>query len=246
MLHTLRKHIDHFRRFGLDGNLMLLKEKQPKSSEIKIKLGDYKQPIYLRSKTTDKSTFYKIFYFKEYNIPVNFNPKVILDLGANIGLAAVYFAQKYPNARIISVEPEPSNFKMLLKNTESYSNVTCLNYGVWSKVTNLEIESGYGNCGFRTTEVDYNNSNTIEAISIDKILDDFQLDHIDILKIDIEGSEKEIFEKNFERWLPKTNMIVIELHENIKQGCSKALFKAVSNLNYKISALGENFIVELN
>lgn len=244
-LNSLRKHFDHYRRFGIAGNLLLLQEKNPDKELILVKLKSYSAPLHLRQGTSDIPTFYKIFYYTEYDIALNIEPKVILDLGANIGLASIYFAEKYPQAKIYAVEPEKSNFELLLKNTKHNSNITCLNYGVWNRVTNLEIKAGYDNWGFRTEEVDHENTDTIRAISIDKIMGDYNLEQIDILKIDIEGSEKELFQKNVEKWLPKTKAIIIELHDQIKKDCSKSIFKALENYNYELSAKGENFICEL-
>lgn len=242
---TLFSHYKHFKKFGLTGNRLLLNARKPKGEIISITLPNFRQPIYLRAQTSDIETFHKIFYNTEYNVPINFKPEVILDLGANIGLATVFFSNKYPDAKIFSVEPEKANFEMLLKNTQFNPNITCLNYGIWNRSTNLEIKSGYDNWGFRVNEVDYENENTVAAISINKILEDYKLDHIDILKIDIEGSEKELFEKNIEKWLPKTKMIVIELHDEIKAGCSKSMFKALCNYNFDLSVIGENYVCKL-
>jgi FkbM family methyltransferase len=242
---AIRKHIDHFRKFGFAGNLLLINKSGNKNSLNEIKLKNYPYSFFLRNGTSDIPTFYKIFYNKEYNVQLNLNPKVILDLGANVGLASIFFSAKYPQAKIIAVEPEKVNFQLLVKNTESNSNISCLNYGVWNRVTNLEIKAGYDNWGFRTIETDVENDDTIRAISIDKIMADFNLDQIDILKIDIEGSEKELFEKNYEKWLPKTKWIIIELHDEFKKDSSKSFFRALINYDFNLSASGENFICEL-
>jgi len=70
-------------------------------------------------------TFEKIFLDREYDLSfLNLDPKVIIDGGSNVGYASVFFANRYPDARIISVEPEASNFRLLVKNTRSYPNVT--------------------------------------------------------------------------------------------------------------------------
>jgi len=244
-LNSLRKHFDHYRRFGIAGNKLLLQEKNTSKTLIPVSLKDYSAPIHLRQGTSDIPTFYKIFYFTEYDITLNLEPKIILDLGANIGLASIYYSRKYPQAKIFAVEPEKSNYQLLVKNTAHNPNITCLNYGIWNRVTNLEIKAGYDNWGFRTEEVDYENADTIQAISIDKIMEDYSLKQIDILKIDIEGSEKELFQKNVEKWLPKTKAIIIELHDQIKKDCSKSIFKALENYHYELSAKGENFICEL-
>ena len=69
-----------------------------------------------------------------------------------------------------------------------------------------------------------------------------QTDLVDILKIDIEGSEKEIFEQGFEEWLPFTKILIVETHDRYKQGSSKAVLKAVSAYNFSLEVSGENLI----
>ncbi len=56
---------------------------------------------------------------------------------------------------------------------------------------------------------------------------------IDILKLDIEGAEAELFCANYENWLGKTNVIIIELHDRIREGCSEALYKATAHHNFQ-------------
>lgn len=245
MLNVLRTYVDHYRRFGVGGVSFLLNSKKQNDALFQIKLKQYKSTIKLRQGTSDVNTFYKIFYFKEYDIPLGFEPKVIIDCGANIGLASIFFSNKYPNADIYSIEPEKSNFGLLKSNCKAYPNITCLNFGLWNKTTNLKIEDGFGHWGFRTTETEVAAETTISALSIDNIIDKYGIEKIDLLKIDIEGAEREVFEKNFESWLPKVKMIVIELHDNIKEDCSKSFFNALNNYKYVLTAQGENFICEL-
>lgn len=94
---------------------------------------------------------------------------------------------------------------------------------------------GLGKWGFIVEEVDYKNEHTVSAISIIDIMKKFNLDHIAILKVDIEGSEKELFESNIEEWLPKTKVIIIELHDRMKSGTSMSFFKALYNYDYSLS-----------
>jgi FkbM family methyltransferase len=211
-----------------------------------LNFSELKFPVYLRKKTSDISTFFQIFYYKGYNINFNFEPKVIFDCGANVGLASVYFKNRYPNARIIAVEPESSNFEMLLKNTEKYKDIECIKAGIWNKTTNLRIiDSGQGNWGFVTEETDKEGPDTVKAISIDELMKKYNVDHIDILKIDIESSEKELFEKNFENWLPKSKVVLVELHDQMKEGCTRSFFKAMVNYKFTMSCKGENIVCKL-
>jgi FkbM family methyltransferase len=115
--------------------------------------------------------------------------------------------------------------------------------GIWNRNTYLEIlDNGYGNWGFMTNEVDHSTDKTISAISIDQIMKDYDIEQIDICKINIEGSEKDLFEKNYEQWVPKTKAIIIELHDRMKEGCSKSFFKAMVNYDFDLSQKGSYLV----
>ncbi len=214
----------------------------------KIYLPRLSYPMYIRHKSSDLLTFHQIFTFKEYEMNLGFVPKIIIDAGANIGLAAVYFTEKYPFAKIIAIEPESSNFEMLKKNSENYKNVLLHKRALCNQsnlVLNV-IDKGYGNWGFITEiEGSLNSKNvvdTVKTITIDEIVKENNLEFIDLLKIDIEGGEKELFESNFENWLPKTRCIAIELHDGMKMGSSKSFFTAISKYNFSYHKKGENLL----
>ena len=189
---------------------------------------DIKFPFYLRIPSTDVPTYKQVFVNQEYDFLVQTPPKTIVDAGANIGLASIYFANRYPEAKIISIEPEKGNFMLLKKNVKPYSNIYPVNAALWSKNEEINlVDPGWGNWAFRTEGKDSsehllgNISHTIRAITIDRIIDDFELDKIDILKIDIEGAEKEVFDDT-SSWIRKVDAIIVELHERIKLGCNRS------------------------
>ena len=79
--------------------------------------------------------------------------------------------------------------------------------------------------------------------TIGKLLADSGFNEIDLLKIDIEGAEKEIFAApDVDDWLSKVNVLTIELHDRMKRGCSYAFFKAISKYNWFFTFRGENLI----
>jgi FkbM family methyltransferase len=80
---------------------------------------------------------------------VNTAPEFIIDAGANIGLASVYFASRFPNARILAIEPERKNFEILVKNVERYPNVQPILGALWGERAEVEVvDRGLGNWGF--------------------------------------------------------------------------------------------------
>lgn len=248
LLKLVIKIIEYKLRFGFRGMFFLLKRTIRKNGIVKFLHPEFcSKPIFLRNNTTDITMFHQVIYNLDYNFDYGFEPKVVLDCGANIGLASVYFKNKFPASKVISIEPEQSNFDLLVRNTQEYDNVFCLKYGLWNATCHLNIEDkGLGNCGFIVSETDACGPHTIKAITISEIMQQYNLDLIDILKIDIEGSEKELFESGYENWLPKTRVIIIELHDNLKLGAAESFFKALSNYNYTLTISGENVIVFMN
>jgi len=250
ILKTLQNILNHYILFGNTGIKFLIKKRLNKNELLRVKLKGYKHPIFLRNNTSDIIAFNQVIFKQEYEIikyKIHYQPETIIDCGANIGLTSIFFATLYPNAKIIAVEPEIENFHLLLKNTHSYPNIICLNSGIWNRNTNLEvINSDLGNWAFTVNEVNYDGPNTIKAITIDSIMENYNLSKIDLLKLDIEGTEKEIFEHNYDLWLSRTKFIIAELHDNLKENCSKTFFKALANYSYKLYNNGELSIVELN
>ena len=85
-------------------------------------------------------------------------------------------------------------------------------------------------------------ANSVPAISIHDLLKQFSIETIDILKLDVETAEKNIFEHSYEMWLPKTRYIFIETHDFIDKGCSKAVMNAICKYDFSLECMGENLI----
>jgi FkbM family methyltransferase len=231
--------INFIKYFGLGGFLVYLKIKFKQTSPLP--LPGYLHPIHLRNSKGDFISFREIFFKKEYelNLP-HINPSIIIDAGANIGLTSVYFANRYPTARIICIEPDPENFACVVKNVSGYKTIIPLNKALWNTSEMLSLTNkGFGDRGFMIEE---GNEKTTEGISLTALMQQYNLTHIDILKIDIEGSEKEVFSSGYEDWPPKTKCLVIELHDRMKPGCSDSVFAAIGNYNFSKSIKGENLV----
>ena len=111
----------------------------PKDTIVQIKLPGYRSPIELRAGSTDLGTFHEVFINEEHAIELDFPPRTICDLGANIGLASLYFANRYPNAQIVAFEPEKENFERLSANTSAYPNIQVVRAAAWPHDTDLTI-----------------------------------------------------------------------------------------------------------
>ena len=79
--------------------------------------------FYLRPLSSDLDCLEQVFINEQYRLPFSFEPRIIVDAGANIGAASIYFAKKWPDAKILALEPEESNFGILRKNCARLPNV---------------------------------------------------------------------------------------------------------------------------
>lgn len=202
-------------------------------------------PFRLRKGSSDLRVFHQVFVFGEYEVPFPAEPKVIVDAGSNIGLFAVRMKNRFPKAKVLCIEPDPGNFAVLRENMAPYSDVVCEPVGLWSREAKLRVTDKYGMGAWGMTVEEDPENGTIEAASIPVLMRKHGLDHIDILKLDIETSEKEVFRSGYEEWLPKVRMIVVELHDSMLPGCAKAFFTAIGRCypEYRYSVCGENTIV---
>lgn len=215
-----------------------------KEDIVKIEISNARTPLQLRSYTSDIFTFWQIFINKEYDIPFKTKPNLIIDGGANVGYSAVFFANKFPEAKIIAIEPERTNFEILRKNTDDYQNIELINSGIWNKNTYLKIQdSGVSKDAFMVDEVDSNERGSFKAVTIGEILRKSGFDEIDILKLDIEGAEKEVFYNNYDEWLNKVKILIIELHDRMKKGCSDTFFSAIKQYTFNMTFCGENIVL---
>ena len=230
--------------YGWGAALFLIKSKFKFDRLENVHVKGIDHPISLSNYNTDVSTLFKIFFARDYEIVLK-SSDFIVDCGANIGLSAIFFASKYPTALIVAIEPDKENFKYLCKNAKAYKNIACLNMAVWSSNSKMKvIDEGKGNWAIKTILAGKNEQNIIQGIGIAQIMLDFKKEKIDLIKIDIEGAEKELFSSNYHPWLSKTTKIAIELHESPDDIITKIFYKAINDYNFKEYQKGENTIIE--
>ncbi|MFK7969149.1 MAG: FkbM family methyltransferase [Bacteroidia bacterium] len=215
-----------------------------KGKRFSVSIPGVAHPILLRAKTSDQTVLRQIFFKKEYDLPYEVSPSVIIDTGANIGLTSIYFANKYPQARIVSVEPEDGNYALLCDNVQHYANIEPMKVGIWNKRAHVEIvDNPETETGFQIKEVSGPTQRSLETVSIGDILEQKNISNVDILKMDIEGSEKEVFEAEVKSWISKVDVLVIEFHDRMKAGTAKSFFEAIHGLNYQLEVAGDNLAV---
>ena len=190
----------------------------------------HKSPFTLRTSTADVAVFRQVFVDREYDhaMLAGIHPKQIIDAGAHIGSVSILFAVRFPDARIIAIEPDPKNFELLKLNTKCYENIIPINAALWCEDTQVGLSNPDGTSwAFRVDEG--NKTGNVKAVTLSTLLNEFGILKVDILKMDVEGAEKEIFENTASDWLPRVRILCIELHDRIRPGAARAVYsKAVA------------------
>lgn len=216
-----------------------------------LTLPDFPAPIWLRGGTVDIKVFTQVLVTKEYDISDTAQGKdlrrrynslvssgtqpLIIDCGANIGLSSVWYARQFPEAKIVAVEPEQSNLEIASRNLAAYPNVTLVRGGVWDTPSHLTIVNPDAEpWAFRVEE----GEGTIPGLTIDQLSKGRP---ILVVKVDIEGAEKELFRSNTD-WMDRTDLIAIELHDWLfpNVGTSQSFMKTIARRPHQIAMRGEN------
>ncbi|WP_437274526.1 FkbM family methyltransferase [Sorangium sp. So ce375] len=235
LIHHLRSMKSYRHVVGVRGVAAAIRGKLTKTqTPLRIDRPNIKFPFYLRMPSTDVETFEQVFIQEDYAFDVRTAPTTIVDAGANIGLASLYFANRFPGSRIIAIEPEDGNFELLERNVAPYKNITPVHGALWheNKKINL-VDPHLGEWGFMTQSADDageklgETRHEVQGMTIDAIMKDHGIEHIDILKMDIEGAEREIF-SGPSPWLGKVDALIVELHERMKPGCNRSFYRSTN------------------
>ena len=248
---SLRRFLElsprYLHRFGvLNGTDVLLRtivaKLLPSGRPVSVRLPGLRAPLVLRSRSSDVKVFHQVFVDREHDVKrLAPTATTIIDAGANVGFSSVFFATEFPGAQVIAIEPEPSNYAQLVRNTASYPNITPVHAALWSGRGVVSIENPESEeWAFRVFASDSTRDRaTIPATGVADVLAQFGLSQVDILKIDIEGAETEVFGPGCDEWLGCVRNLVIELHDYLKPGCSRAVHAAATRVGFAHTMQGE-------
>jgi FkbM family methyltransferase len=207
------------------------------STLLKVTRADARFPFYLRVATSDVAAHEDIFVNGQYDFATAATPDVIVDAGANIGLASIWFANRFPHARILAIEPEQSNFELLRQNTAPYDSITPVQAAIWGENRELTVvDPGSNKWGFMTRgdgdaqPLPAEPCHRVRGVTVEQIMAEHDIEFIDILKMDIEGAEREVFQ-DASRWIDKVGTLIVELHERKKSGCNRSFYRATNGFD---------------
>ncbi len=237
MFDYIGRVVEYLKVVGIGGAVNLLIARfSKKVKNYTLARENDKPSVMLRMPSSDVWVYKQIFIDEEYKFTTIKKPKIIIDAGANIGFASIYFSDLFPEAKIIALEPERNNFSLLKENVKDYKNIFPLEAALWSENKKIDLcDSGHGNWGFMTYDKNEDiktREHEVNAITVDRIMEMFNLDSIDILKIDIEGAEKEVF-TDTSKWIDQVDTLIVELHDRMKKGCSRNFYNNSPGFKYE-------------
>jgi FkbM family methyltransferase len=185
----------------------------PRDFEVTLNLPGGPATLTLRTVVGDIFVLYEILAGEVYCLPPEMadpsQVRVIVDACANIGITSIYLADRYPQATIFSIEPHPDNFRILCANARNRPRIKPIQGCLCGENPGPRFLStdrpAWGNKLVAKGE-----GLEVRGLTVESVLQDFGLEHIDILKIDIEGGEKEVFAQP--RFLSRVGLVMAELH----------------------------------
>jgi len=204
------------RKIGLPAALSLVRIRMGSRRTVyELRVPQWPHPVYLRGGTSsDTVVLYEILVTDEYqHIGDLGSPKFIIDGGANIGLASAYLLNRYPAASIVAVEPDAETIEVCRRNLASFAGrVTIVHGAIWSRGGDLFLEPNHEEWATTVRSARAGEAASIKGSTMPELIALGGGRRLDLLKLDVEGSEREIFGPEAQEWLPSVDNMVIELH----------------------------------
>src|SRR5438552_13095540 len=182
------------------------------------------QDIFYRSGSADPFVLYQVLLRSgkkaEYYVPPGLRPKIILDIGSNIGASISYFHRQFPDANIFGFEPHPDTFRILQENVAQLSGVRVFNYGLGATRQRIAVRADQVNFGAFSTDGRFKDRGhpagpvECEIRRLDDVLREIGITQIDLIKIDCEGAEADVFSTLPDAILNHCQWIVGEFHDH--------------------------------
>ena len=209
---------------------------------IRFRAQGYPHAIHLRAHTSDVFAADQVLVREEYHPLTRVqNPRVIIDCGANIGCTSVYLLTRFPEARLIAVEPDAENCSVCERNLSGFGRrATVLRGGIWHRDAWLCVERGKFRDGlewsYQVRECAATEPGAVPAFTIDALRHQVGADRIDILKLDVEGTERLLFSHDCDSWLERTDCLAVEVHDDASR---QAVLGALARHPFDLTQVGE-------
>lgn len=204
---------------------------------------EYSSPVSLRN------MFFELFGLNVYYFKSSSEKPIIIDLGANIGDTVIYFKDLYPKSTIFAFEPHPLAFKHLQKNValNNFKSIKLFNEAIGYKKGLLTLSDNQENVFNSASIIDdqniHNSKNQVKfKVHVNKLSSYpviSNLKKVDLIKMDVEGSESEILD-DIKDILMKTKKIILEYHilDKLTHNSLDNVFVKLINCGLKPSVIG--------
>ena len=180
---------------------------------VSLRIPGIPYPVKCRPTNSDRFTLGQVFIERDSDVAQAAEPRFIIDGGANVGYASIVFANKYPRAQIIAVEPDVANYQTAVENCRVYPNVRVILGGIWTSDAPLVIGNPQADSwSFQVRQAHQTTADSVSGYTIATLLSQSGCATIDLMKLDIEGAEEQIFSASDTAWLDQVRVLVIETH----------------------------------
>jgi FkbM family methyltransferase len=207
---------------------------------------------YIKIKKLDSKFYFNTitalyrFYNHQYCINFKQKPSQFIDIGATLGEEAIRLTSIYGDVKIDAIEPNLESFNLLKKNTENYSNIKCHNIAIFKNNDNISIAKS----STEAQSVRFTNlieelkfeSEKVDCLTFNHFLKINNIEFIDLVKININGGEKYIFENGDDNWIKNTKAIVVMTFDNINNKSSEIVFNKINKYNFQCFTIERYFI----
>jgi len=199
-------------------------------------------PIYVRPGESDLDVVHEVYFDTSYEVPseeasrrvrLRYNEilqrgriPIVVDAGANIGISTIWFAQSFPRARIVAIEPDPNNFALLRTNLAGYPNCIPVEAALGSEGGFARLSRAHDPRAWATQTT--RSKRGVPIITVESAFGRSGGDEPFVVKMDIEGFERDVFASGL-GWLDKVCALFVEPHdwmfpgERVSSGMQRAM-----------------------
>jgi FkbM family methyltransferase len=228
--------LEFWRLAGWRQILALLAARLCKFPGCSVALPGLPHSLWVRFNNSDLVLLIGIFHLRDSHLQLTPPPATIIDLGANIGLTAVALHRQFPLAEITALEPDAAAHAVCELNSRPYPRIHCQQRMVagrpgWCRLSNPEALS----MAHYYEVVNSAEPGAVEAVTLPELLRQLNAPGPILVKMDIEGSEVELFHQAVE-WLPAVAGVLVEPHG---EGTAELIRRTFLAHGFAIGQIGE-------
>ena len=164
---------------------------------------------------------------------------VIVDAGANIGAAALWFAREWPHAGVVAVEPDTANAAMARRNCAGRDRIEVVEAAIGGEAGYVSVDSEAEAYAVTTKRADQG----CRVVTVDECVTMVEGGELFAVKIDIEGFEDDLFSANTD-WLDRAALVYIEPHDHMfaQRATSRNFQAEMGRRDFDLLIRGENLV----